>query len=160
MRSFRRDAGFVPAAFMELMILTTIAAVVAAVSVPFFLRLRAAGKTHECAIRLDARAAQPVSTEAADAASATPDTCPISGVRFVIDGAGETARFCCPTPQRHEKLDELCRAADGPVLATVHRKPKLVGLVLSGIVAGGSSLVVALALGLSLVLTIADAFRK
>lgn len=160
MRPFSRTSGFVSSAFTELMIFFTIAAVVAAVFVPMFLRLRNAGKTHECASRLDARAAQPATTEAAEAAGATPDTCPISGVRFVIDGSGEGARFCCPTPQRHEKVEELCRASDGPVLAAAHRAPKRIALVLTGAVAGASSLVLALALVANVGLTIANAFRK
>lgn len=160
MRPFSRRAGFVSSAFTELMIFFAIAAVVAAIFVPKFLRLRNAGKTHECAIRLDARAAQPATPEAADAAGATPDTCPISGVRFVIDGSGEGARFCCPTPQRHEKVEELCRAPDGPVLAAAHRAPSRVALVLTGVLAGASSLVLTLVGVAYVVVAIADKFQR
>lgn len=207
MRPFSRRSGFVSSAFTELMIFFAMAGVVAAIFVPKFLRLRNAGKTHECASRLDARAAQPdeecirkaklqlseekareaqekysVALNAAELAvkeaddretkqikeiierircdSRIPDTCPISGVRFVIDGSGEGARFCCPTPQRHEKVEELCRASDGPVLAIAHPAPSRIALVLTGVVAGASSLVLALVGVVYVVVAIANAFHK
>lgn len=96
----------------EMMVGVALIGIIAAIALPFLTHYLQQGKIHQCAVRLDAAAADPAGTEAGR-------TCVVTGAPFtVVDGV-----ICDPSAKdAHHLKEPLCTGSQP--LAAKHPMPR------------------------------------